>query len=61
MAGTAELIKLQVCLHKRDDLPYDDFAKWCTEVYPPKAIPIMKKHNVLKWTEVGHVSFQPYR
>lgn len=61
MAGTTELIKFEVCLYKKDDMPYDDFVKWCTENYPPKAIPIMKKHNIIKWTEVSRVSSKPCR
>lgn len=33
------LIKLDVCLYKKDGLAFEEFAKFVTEEYPPKAIP----------------------
>ncbi|CAI6087648.1 unnamed protein product [Clonostachys chloroleuca] len=51
MASPNQLIKFQICIHKKDDIPQEDFVKWCTQDYPPRAIPLMKKHNMVKWTE----------
>ncbi|KAH8893098.1 hypothetical protein GQ53DRAFT_745971 [Thozetella sp. PMI_491] len=48
------LMKFSVCLYKKDDVSYDDFIKWSTEVYPVKVIPIMKRHGLLKWTETTY-------
>lgn len=47
------LIKFSVCLYKNPDIPYEDFIRWCTEQYPVRAAPIMKKHGILKWTQVS--------
>uniref|UniRef100_A0A8H7N6V2 EthD domain-containing protein n=1 Tax=Bionectria ochroleuca TaxID=29856 RepID=A0A8H7N6V2_BIOOC len=56
MASPNQLIKFQICIHKKDGIPQEDFVKWCTEDYPPRAIPLMKKHNMVKWTEVSSLS-----
>lgn len=56
MASPNQLIKFQICIHKKDGIPQKDFVKWCTEDYPPRAIPLMKKHNMVKWTEVSSLS-----
>ncbi|KAI0122485.1 hypothetical protein F4814DRAFT_408888 [Daldinia grandis] len=59
----APLTKFEVCLYKKDDISYEDFVKWTTEVYPPKAIPIIKKHGIVKWTQtVNPPAFrEPFR
>ncbi|RYP65659.1 hypothetical protein DL771_008211 [Monosporascus sp. 5C6A] len=44
-----QLIKLDVCMYKKDNISFEDFARYVTEEYPPKAIPIMKKYGVVKW------------
>ncbi|KAH8201436.1 hypothetical protein TruAng_004360 [Truncatella angustata] len=50
MAQESQLIKVDIRLYKKDEVPYEDFIKWATEVYPTKAIPLMKKHGLVKWT-----------
>ncbi|KAK7754483.1 hypothetical protein SLS62_003503 [Diatrype stigma] len=44
-----QLIKFDVCLYKKDNISYDEFIKYATEVYPPKAVPLMKKHGIVQW------------
>lgn len=55
MANDATLIRFEVCIYKNDDVPYDEFIEWATKTYPPQAIPIMKKHGMVKWTQVSQV------
>lgn len=52
MANSPELIKFQVCLHKKDDISFDDFIEWSTNVYPTKAKALMQRHGLVKWTSV---------
>jgi len=47
-----QLVKLDVCLYKKPDIAFDDFVKWVTKDYPPRAIPIMKKHGIVQWAQV---------
>lgn len=53
MSSQSPLFKVQVCLYKKDDTSYDEFIQWATEVYPVKAIPLMKSYGMVKWTTVG--------
>jgi hypothetical protein len=58
------LVKLDICLYKKDDVDYDDFIKWLTETYPPRAIPLMKKYGLVQWSAVSshfplHEGFLP--
>lgn len=36
------LIKFDVCMYKQDGITFEEFAKYVTEIYPPKAIPVSK-------------------
>ncbi|KAL7628327.1 hypothetical protein AAE478_002527 [Parahypoxylon ruwenzoriense] len=45
------LIKLDICLYKKDDVSFEEFIHWATEVYPVEATPLMKKHGMVKWTQ----------
>jgi hypothetical protein len=49
----APMLKVDVGLYKKDDVSHEDFIKWATEVYAPKAVPVMKKHGLVKWTQVS--------
>ncbi|KAI5924940.1 hypothetical protein F4810DRAFT_103316 [Camillea tinctor] len=51
MATPSELIKLDVCLYKKDDVSYEDFIEWITKTYAQEVIPIMKKHGMAKWVQ----------
>jgi hypothetical protein len=52
MADSPQLLKFDVCIFKKDDVPFEDFARWVKEEYPPKAVPIMKKHGIVQWAQV---------
>lgn len=50
---TPQLLKFDICVYKKEDIPFEDFVKWATVEYPPKAVPLMKKYGIVKFTQVG--------
>ncbi|KJZ72353.1 hypothetical protein HIM_08279 [Hirsutella minnesotensis 3608] len=44
-----QLIRLDVCMYKNDKVSFEELAKYATEEYPPKGVPIMKKFGIVKW------------
>ncbi|KAK3997953.1 hypothetical protein QBC44DRAFT_346713 [Cladorrhinum sp. PSN332] len=50
---TPHLVKLDVCLYKKDDISHDDFIKWLREDYNAKALPILQEHGVVKWAQTA--------
>ncbi|GAB1313476.1 hypothetical protein MFIFM68171_03686 [Madurella fahalii] len=60
---TPQLLKFDVCIYRKDGIPYEDFVKWATVEYPPKAVPVMKRHGIVRWTQTitpPHLR-EPYR
>lgn len=52
MATASPLIKFDVCIYKKQDQSEEDFFNWATKEYPLKAAPLIKKHGIVKWTQV---------
>ncbi|KAK4159050.1 hypothetical protein QBC43DRAFT_304971 [Cladorrhinum sp. PSN259] len=47
------LVKLDVCLYKKEDVSHDDFMKWMQEEYNPRAVPIIKAHGVVQYSQTA--------
>ncbi|KAH8649151.1 hypothetical protein BX600DRAFT_474624 [Xylariales sp. PMI_506] len=47
---STELIKFSVCLYKHEHVSWEDLTKFATVDYPPRAVPVMKRHGLQKWT-----------
>jgi hypothetical protein len=56
MNSTAPLIKFDVCIYKKDELSEEEFLHWATKTYPLKATALIKKHGIVKWTQVCYIS-----
>lgn len=54
MASNDNLIRFEVCIYKKDGVPYEEFIEWVTKAYPPQVIPLMKKHGITRWTQVNN-------
>ncbi|GFF75231.1 hypothetical protein IFM53868_01529 [Aspergillus udagawae] len=42
-------IKYTAALHRKDGVSEEAFMHWFTNQFLPRAVPIMKKHNILKY------------
>ncbi|KAK7740929.1 hypothetical protein SLS53_004992 [Cytospora paraplurivora] len=51
MANAQPLIKFDVCIYKKDNIPEEEFFNWATKVYPEKATDVIKKYGIVKWTQ----------
>ncbi|KAK1950799.1 hypothetical protein LY78DRAFT_594799 [Colletotrichum sublineola] len=49
---TCRVIKYSVEHHRRDGVSHEDLMHWFTTQFLPQAVPIMKKHNILKYAVV---------
>ncbi|KAJ5679527.1 hypothetical protein N7462_007771 [Penicillium macrosclerotiorum] len=47
--ATGGAIKYTVEHHRKDGVSEEAFMHWFTNQYLPRAVPIMKKHNILKY------------
>lgn len=56
MADIPQLIKFDVCIYKKEDQPEKEFFHWATKVYPVKAAALIKKHGIVKWSQVCLIS-----
>jgi hypothetical protein len=50
---TGGAIKYTVELHRKDGVSEGAFMHWSTNGFLPAAVPIMKKHNILKYAVVS--------
>jgi hypothetical protein len=46
-------IKYTAALHRKDGVSEEAFMHWFTNQFLPRAVPIMKKHNILKYAVVS--------
>lgn len=51
-AEMSPLIKFDVCVFKNSNVTEEEFFDWATKQYPVKAAPLLKKHGIVKWTQV---------
>lgn len=52
MANTPPLIKFDVCIYKKERQSEEEFFNWATKLCPVKAAALIKKHGIVKWSQV---------
>lgn len=52
MSDNSKLIKFDVCVYKKDEVPEQEFVDWVTKEWPARATPLIKRHGVVKLAQV---------
>ncbi|KAF7537327.1 hypothetical protein G7054_g3806 [Neopestalotiopsis clavispora] len=60
MSDNSKLIKFDVCVYKKDEVPEQEFVDWVTKEWPTRATPLIKRHGVVKLAQPSNTR-EPFR